>query len=105
MEKKGSFKDSFKNELEAISNDPILAPTYRRKKLILWTIRTTFSIILYVFLWKHEWVKWTLILTVPLSLFSLFIIAAGPYFLKQKIERTRQNIERTDSIISETPNE
>ena len=105
MEKKGTFRDSLNKELDDISNDIILDPGYRRKKLILWIIRTSLSIILYIILWKHNWVKWTLILAVPLSLFSLFTIIASSYFLKRKIKSIRQKIERADNIINEKPDE
>jgi hypothetical protein len=103
METNERFSDSLKKELDAISNDTILHPAYRKKKLILWIIRTTISVILYIIFWKHEWVKWSLILTVPLSLFSLFTIVGSAYFLKRKIERTRKKIEEVDKIINETP--
>ncbi len=103
METNETFSDSFKKELDAISNDTILDPAYKKKKLILWTIRTTISVILYIIFWKHEWVKWSLILTVPLSLFSLFTIVGSAYFLKRKIERTRKKIEEADKIINKTP--
>jgi hypothetical protein len=69
MENKETFSENFKNELDAISNHTILDPAYRKKKLTLWSIRTIITIGLYIIFWKHSWVKWTLILTVPLNSF------------------------------------
>ncbi len=105
MENNETISDSFKKELDAISTDTILDPAFRKKKLILWTIRTTISIALYVIFWKYEWVKWTLLLTIPLSFFSLFTIIGSPYLLKRKIEKTKIKIEEADKIIHETTNQ
>ncbi len=93
--------DSFKKELESISTDTVLDPSYRKKKLILWTIRATLTIALYVIFWKHEWLRWTLFLTIPASLFSVFTIIVSPYLLKRKIEKTKRKIEEVDKILRE----
>ena len=105
MENSKTLSENFKNELDTISNNTILDPSYRKKKLILWTIRTTITVMLYVIFWKHSWVKWTLLLTVPLNLFSLFTIVGSPYLLKRKIERTKEKVSEADKIISETIND
>ena len=105
MENNETLSESFKRELDQATTSTILDPAYRKKKLILWAIRTTLSVILYVIFWKHNWVKWSLLLTVPLSLFSLFTIIGSPYLLKRKIERTKKKIEETEKLLIETPDE
>lgn len=84
MKNKESLSESFNHELEDVTNNNVLDPAYRKKKLIMWSIRTSISIGLYIVLWKHKnWIKWSLVLTVPLSLFSLFMILGSPYLLKK----------------------
>jgi hypothetical protein len=105
MGNRETLSESFKNELDTISSNTILDPSYSRKKLILWFIRTTITIVLYIIFWEHNWVRWSLLLTVPLNLFSLFTIVGSPYLLKRKIERTKQKLSSADEIIAETEND
>ncbi len=100
-----TLSESFKKDLDAASTNTILDPAYRKKKLILWTVRTTISVVLYVIFWKYNWVKWSLLLTIPLSLFSLFTIIVSPYLLKRKIEQTRNKIDEAENLMAETPYE
>lgn len=97
-----SLSKSFQSELENIAGDTILAPAYRKRKLILWAIRAIISAALYVIFWKHEWVRWTLVLTAPISLLSLSMIIIGPYLLKRKIAKTRHKIEAVEKRLQET---
>lgn len=105
MENNETLSESFKRELDQVKTSTILDPAYRKKKLVLWAIRTTISLTLYVIFWEHNWVKWTLLLTIPLSLLSLFTIIGSPYLLKRKIERTKKKIEETEKLMTETPDE
>jgi len=102
MENNQNLSEQFKKEIEAISNDTILNSSYRKNKLILWIIRTVISVILYILFWSYTWVKWTLLLTIPLNLFSLFTIIGLPYLLKRKIKRAEQKISIVDQLTSET---
>lgn len=102
MENKETLSEEFKNELDAILNQTTLNPNLRRRKLITWFIRTAISVVLYIIFWKYDWVKWTLILTVPLTMFSLFTIVGLPYLLKRKIEITNQKLREADQITEET---
>ena len=79
MENNETISDSFKRELDAVSTNTILDPAFRKKKRILWVIRTSISVVLYIVFWKYDWIKWTLVVTVPLSIFSLFTIIGSPY--------------------------
>lgn len=97
-----SLSKSLQSELESIAGDTVLSPTYRKRKLILWVIRATISAALYVIFWKHEWVRWTLLVTAPLSFISLLMILLGPYLLKRKIAKTRSKIEAVERLLQET---
>ena len=95
------LKKQFEEELKSIEKDTVLSPAYRRKKLIIYTIRTSIAIVLFYLLWKNEWAKWLLILYIPLNLISLISIFGWNYFLSKKIEKTKQSIEELDEYISE----
>jgi hypothetical protein len=105
MENNETLSESFNRELDQATTSTILDPAYRKRKLVLWAIRTTISVILYVIFWKHNWVKWSLLFTIPLSLFSLFTIIGSSYLLKRKIEQTKKKIEETEKLMTETPDE
>jgi hypothetical protein len=105
MENTETTRDSLNKELEAIGASHIMSPAYQRKKLIRWVIRNSISVVLYILFWKYEWVRWSLYVTVPLSLFSLFTILVMPYFLKKKLEKTRKKIDETMKMIDEVSEE
>ncbi len=97
MDTKSSLTENFKSELEKVTSNTILDPKFKKKKLLLWAIRTMITIILYVIFWKYDWIKWTLMFSIPLSLFSLFTIIALPYFLNRKINLTKKKIVENES--------
>jgi len=78
-------------------------PSVRRKKLALWFIRTALSVGIYWYFWDYAWVRWTLILTVPMSLLSLLTITLMPFLLQRKIRRLRAAIEQLEVGSNETP--
>ena len=100
-----TISDSFKKELEIILSNPILDPAYKRKKLIFWIIRTSLSVVLYIIFWEYNWVRWSLLLAIPLSLASLFLIVGSSYIIKRKIEKTTKKIEEVDRLIKKPTNE
>jgi len=105
MENKSTLIESFEKELESATTNTILDPAYRKKKFVLWTVRATISIALYIVFWEYNWVKWSLLLTVPLSLFSVLTIIGSPYLLKRKIKRTKKKIDETEKLMAETTSE
>ena len=92
-----SLKESFEKELEQLHQETVLSPNFRRKKTIFWCIRTVIALTLFIMLWEHKWVKWGLIIYIPLSLISLFSIYGSQKILNKKIERTRTNIEKLNN--------
>lgn len=88
-----SLKEDFKKELEKFKSETILSPAYRKKKTITWIIRTSIAALFYVLFWEYNWVRWSLILYIPLNLFGLFSIFGWNYLLRKKIAKTNQKID------------
>jgi len=93
--------DDLKRELEKVGAEEILSSEYRRKKLIIYAIRTILSIILYYFLWEYKWVRLSLWAYVPLNLLGLGVIVLGPYFLKRKMAKVQSKIDNLDNVLNE----
>lgn len=89
-------KESFERELREIEASEILSPAYKKKKLMAYAVRTVIMVAIYYFLWEFVWVRWTLLLYIPLNLFGLVMILGAEHFLKKKIETTRSKIEELD---------
>lgn len=83
---------SFEQELAQSDYHAIADSGVRRKKLILWIIRTAISVGIYWYFWDYIWVRWTLVLTVPLSLLSLATITLMPFLLQRKVRRLRSEL-------------
>jgi cell division protein FtsW (lipid II flippase) len=99
MKNNEALSESFENELANIQNKTLLNAEYRKRKLILWVIRTIILVILYVIFWKYNWVKKSLYFTIPLSTLSLLMILVAPYLIKRKIERTKQKINEAEELV------
>ena len=66
--------DYFADDLES---DELHADNQHRKKtLLIWSFRTLLALILYYSFWDYKLVRWSLIIFIPLNLFSVF-----PFFL------------------------
>ncbi|MGB0929852.1 MAG: hypothetical protein ACPGVB_03700 [Chitinophagales bacterium] len=89
-------KESFERELKEIEASEILTSAYKKKKLIAYAVRTLIMIAVYYFLWETVWVRWTLLLYIPLNLFGLGMILGAEHFLKKKMEETRSKIDELD---------
>ncbi|MFK7783346.1 hypothetical protein [Psychroserpens sp.] len=95
------LKEQFENEMEKVQQDNVLSPEYRRKKLIMYVIRTVIAIVLFYVFWEHQWAKWMLYVYIPLNLIFLVSIFVMPYFLKRKIKSTQQIIDELDQFEEE----
>ncbi|MEZ4886318.1 MAG: hypothetical protein R3E32_16400 [Chitinophagales bacterium] len=85
--------DSLKRELKEMEASEILSPAYRRKKLIAYAVRTAIMVALYILFWQYVWLRWTLLVYVPLNLVGLVLILGAERFVRKKMEQTRQQIE------------
>lgn len=89
-----NLRAELQREIEKAEGEAIFFPEYRRRRLILWAIRTTILAILYIIFWRYEWVRWTLVVSVPLSILFLVSLLVGPRLLRRKIERVQEAIDR-----------
>ncbi|WP_299223060.1 hypothetical protein [uncultured Psychroserpens sp.] len=92
------LKQQFEDELEKAKQSSVLSANYRRRKFIMYLVRTMIAVVLIYIFWEQKWVKWALIVYIPLNLFVLFSIFGMPYFLNKKINSTRQKIEELDQL-------
>ena len=88
------YKNRLRQEIEDLSQKERLSADYRKKKLIIWFVRTILSVILYILFWKYEWVRWTLVLYIPLSLFNLVMLLQYNKMLDKKLDKIRSQINQ-----------
>ena len=93
MEERENYKKNLLKEIDDLSDQERLSSAYRKKKLAIWTVRTILSIVLYIIFWKYEWVRWTLILYVPLALFNLVMVLGFNYMLDKKLDKIRSRLD------------
>jgi cell division protein FtsW (lipid II flippase) len=105
MEKEKPISDSLQKELDATKANEILSPAYQKRKLILWLIRNSILVVLYILFWKYEWVRWSLYVTVPLAMLSLMTIVFVPYLLRRKLENTKRKIVETENLLDNIEDE
>jgi len=89
--KENNLSEEFEKELLKYRDNGILSAEYRKKKLIIYIVRTVIAIILFALFWKYHWTKWLLIIYVPINLFSLASIFGYKFFLKRKIDRVKDS--------------
>jgi len=62
-----------------------------KRKLTMWVVRWILTIALYIWLWNWQWwVKWTLLLSIPLGIWSLYTILSS----RKKINEKLSDIEK-----------
>ena len=95
IEKTNYLNDEFEKELEKLKSEIIFSSDYRKKKTIVWAVRTLFAIILYFIFWKYKWVRLSLFIYVPLNVFGLLSIYGWNYFLNKKLSKIKQKIDNS----------
>ena len=88
------FKKEITQDIEEFSNEHRLSPVYIKKKLVIWCVRAFLSVIPYIIFWKYEWVRWTLVLYIPLTLFNLVMILRFNHILDKKLNKLRSKIDQ-----------
>jgi hypothetical protein len=97
------FSESLERELADSNYQAIADSAILRKKLALWFIRTAISVGIYWYFWDYTWVRWTLVLTVPLSLLSLSTITLMPFLLRRKVRRLRSGLQHLEEGFGQDP--
>ena len=93
MSNKNETVNELQDELDSIREASLLAPDIIRKKLIIWVIRNTLSVLLVWYFWDHWFMKYALWVIIPLSLFSLISIVGFNYFVKRKLSKTQSAVD------------
>jgi len=88
-----NHKGTLEQELEALKANEILSPDFQRKKLMMYGVRTLIAIIFYYFLWDYSWLRWTLLVYIPLNLVGLGLIIGMPMLLQKRIQSIEQKID------------
>lgn len=86
MTDKHKLQSPLRAELAEAKVMQLLDPKVRKKKLIIWVIRFILTIVIYIYFWHVSWLKWTLFLMVPLTLFNLFMITVFPLKMQKRME-------------------
>ena len=89
-----SMRTHFEKELQEATEGSILSGKERKKKLIIYMIRTSIAAVLYFLLWKHYWVRMSLWLYIPLNLMGLLTMTLMPMILQRKVDKTRALINK-----------
>jgi len=86
------------NSLHSLTGTPLLDPAFRKRKLILWSVRQAITIILAVIFWEHWWVRWLFALAVVLALINLaMLLFAGPY-LQRRMDKVLERRREQEAI-------
>ena len=89
----------FQRELQALLPEAEALRTRARRSLVLWIIRWAITTALYVYFWNHQWVRWTLLITAPLGLFSLYVIWKNAVLLPKRLTGLRAKAEEVDRMV------
>jgi hypothetical protein len=92
----GTYKDDFKKDVDDLYTEFHLPKSYRKKKLTIWCVRTILTIIIYIIFWKYTWIRWTLVLYIPLSLFNLFGLLGWNFLLRKKTGQLKRKIDNAE---------
>jgi len=92
----------YQKRLEYIRSNSILAPAYLRKKVLVWAFRTVIAILVYLILWKYSWIRWTLIITVPVCILNLISVFTWKYLLREKLKRNEKELEELKGTLQKS---
>ncbi len=91
---KFQLKRKLESELAELRSFDVLDPYFRNKKLLIWFIRTNIAFFIYMMLWDYYWIRWTLLVYVPMNLASIGSLFLARYFLSRKISSLEIRLRR-----------
>ena len=65
---------------------------FKKQRLTIWKIRWYIALLLYIIFWHIEWVRWTLIISIPVGLYSLYVILFGFNKILKRYEVLQEKI-------------
>lgn len=85
-------------EFEAVTPMAEAVRRRARRSVVLWSVRWAITVALCVIFWKHEWVRWTLLLAAPLGLFTLYLAWRNAFVLPKRMEKLRARVQDVDRM-------
>lgn len=95
------LRKDVEDTIAQMQSTPLYSAEFKRKKTIYWLIRVLIAVILYAIFWEHEWVRWTLWVYVPLTLFALLSIWGWQPMLNRKIRSTRKKLDDAEKTMAD----
>ncbi len=95
----------YQERLDYIRSNSILAPAYLRRKILFWILRTGIAALVYLIFWKFSWVRWTLVITVPISILNITSVFTWKYLLREKLRRNEQELAELENTLRNNPEE
>lgn len=74
--------------------DKAFPPSFKKKQLIGYTIRTLISAVLFITFWEYEWVQWALIIYIPINLTGLYVIFNKKKILEKKLDKAEKGLNK-----------
>jgi hypothetical protein len=93
-------ESAFEEENEAYESITKMSGQYRLQKLLAWLVRTAIAAFLFIYFWEHTWVKWLLILYIPLNIFGLYSVLKSANEIDAKIEEVIEEIEEYEAALA-----
>lgn len=87
-------QEQFQHERNEITEDYALPRSYIKKKLVQWCIRVILSIVLYILFWEYTWVKWILVIHIPLSAFLLYQLLTINKRLEKRMNQVKTKLDQ-----------
>ena len=88
---------SFEDLVDEAEEDLHDLRSLQKRKLLTSTISWLLTVGLYWLIWDVAWVRWTLILIVPLALYNLYMITFGLNKVRSRYERLLESIEHEEN--------
>ncbi len=101
MKVKSVSKQGIQQDFDEMRKNEIFTPEYKRARLRAWGIRTLLSVALYAIFWKYAWVRWSLWVSVPLTVLSLVMVIGMPYLLKRRLEKFEKEMKEIEAQIAQ----
>lgn len=85
------FAEQLREAMQSSNPIGMFSKVWQTRKLKRWTLRTSLLLILYIAFWNSvPWFRWTLLITLPIQLFSLAFVLLVPRFFKKRMEKVQQ---------------
>jgi len=91
---KFQLKQRLEAELAELRSFDVLDPHFWKKKILIWFIRSNIAFFIYMMLWDYYWIRWTLLVYIPMNLASIGSLFLARYFVSRKISSLETRLRR-----------